>query len=208
MSEADPSWRPTGQRIAPQEPMEWDERARAVLAPTPERVAELQNSPPSERPLHILTTLAHHGTLLEAFIGFASTLTLRGKLPRRDAEIASLRAAWNCQSEFEWGHHHAYGLAAGLEADEIAAIAEPVEDAKWLPHEAALLRAADELHQTQSLTDSTWRVLADHYDEAQCIEILFTVGQYTTLSWITNALCIPLEPHLEGLPGTQTAGRT
>jgi alkylhydroperoxidase family enzyme len=200
MSAPDPDWRPSGQRIPPQEPQEWDAQARAALAPTPERVAELQKAPPSERPLHILTTLAHHGSLLEAFIPFASTLTLRGKLPRRDAEIASLRAAWNCRSEFEWGHHVLYARAAGLDDAEIAAIAGEIDEARWAPHEAAVLRAADELHRQQSLTDETWDALAAHYDSAQCIELLFTVGQYTTLSWITNALRIPLEPHLEGLP--------
>ena len=63
-----------------------------------------------------------------------------------------------------------------------------------------LLRAADELHTEQTLTSQTWDVLAAHYDPAQIIELLFTVGQYTTLSRVTNALKISLEPHLEGLP--------
>jgi 4-carboxymuconolactone decarboxylase len=195
MSEADPNWRPTGQRIHAQEPHEWDERTRAVFMPG----GEQKGSPPP-RPLHILTTLAHHSALFEAFIGFASTLTLRGKLPRRESELAALRAAWNCQSEFEWGHHRVYGLAAGLDEAEIADIATGPEAARWSPLEAALLRAADELHHDRSLTDATWETLAAHYDEAQCIEVLFTIGQYTTLSCITNALRIPLEPHLPGLP--------
>ena len=30
--------------------------------------------------------------------------------------------------------------------------------------------------------------------------LLFTVGQYTTLSTLTNALGIELEPHLKGWP--------
>ncbi len=198
--DADPQWRPSAQRIAPQEPEAWDEDARAALAPTPERLAELRDAPPGERPLHILTTLAHHGTLLRSFLGFSSTLALRGRLPRRDAEIAALRAAWNCGSEFEWGHHRLYARAAGLDDAEIDAIAGEVESGGWSEREAALLRAADELHREHDLSEATWQAIAAHYDEAQCIELLFTVGQYTTLSWITNALRIPLEPHLEGLP--------
>ena len=198
--EADPQWRPTAQRIAPQEPDEWDDDARAALAPTPERFAELRDAAPGERPLHILTTLAHHGPLLRAFLPFSATLTLRGRLPRRDAEIAALRASWNCRSEFEWGHHRLYAQAAGLDDAEIEAIAGDIESDRWSPHEAVLLRAADELHHEHDLSEATWNALSSHYDEAQCIELLFTVGQYATLSWITNALRIPLEPHLEGLP--------
>ena len=63
-----------------------------------------------------------------------------------------------------------------------------------------MLRAADELHAEHTIRSETWERLARAYDEAQRIELLFTVGQYTTLSTITNALRIPLEPHLEGLP--------
>lgn len=194
-------WRPEGQRIPPLEPDQWDERARSVLAPTREHVAALQgDDDTAPRPLHILTTLAHHSVLLEAFVAFAATLTLRGCLPRRVAELASLRASWNCRSDFEWGHHRLYALAAGLSEEEIADVAIGPDAERWSEAEAAVLRAADELHAERTIHSGTWELLAREYDEAQRIELLFTVGQYTTLSTITNALKIPLEPHLEGLP--------
>jgi alkylhydroperoxidase family enzyme len=194
-------WLPTDQRIAPLAAEEWDPRVRAVLAPTSDRVAALEGrEDAAPRPLHILTTLAHHPVLFEPFIAFASTLTLRGLLPRRDAEIASLRTAWNCGSDFEWGHHRLYGLAAGLSEDEIAAIARGPGEPSWNERDSALLRAADELHTEQTLTSQTWDLLAAPYDPAQITELLFTVGQHTTLSRVTNALKISLEPHLEGLP--------
>ncbi|MGH0032428.1 MAG: carboxymuconolactone decarboxylase family protein [Myxococcota bacterium] len=180
-------WRPTGQRIPSLEPDQWSDEVRQLLNPSP-------------RPLHILTTLAHHPTLLAAFLPFAASLTLRGRLPRRDAEILSLRAAWNCGSDFEWGHHRLYALAAGLGEAEVADVAKPADAGAWAPNERALLDAADELHRDRSLGDTTWKALAAHYDEAQCIEVIFTVGQYTTLSTVTNALRIPLEPDLPGLP--------
>ena len=195
------NWRPEGQRIPPLEPDQWDERARSVLAPTRKHVAALQgDDDTAPRPLHILTTLAHHSVLLEAFVAFAATLTLRGCLPRRVAELASLRASWNCRSDFEWGHHRLYALAAGLSEQEIADVAIGPDAERWSESEGAVLRAADELHAERTIRSETWEVLARAYDEAQRIELLFTVGQYTTLSTITNALRIPLEPHLEGLP--------
>jgi alkylhydroperoxidase family enzyme len=195
-------WEPTGQRIPPLPADEWDARVREILAPTGTRVARLEGdeAAPPARPLHILTTLAHHPVLLESFIGFASTLTLRGRLTRRDAELASLRASWNCGSDFEWGHHRLYALGAGLSEAEIRRVAAGAEAAGWSEKEAALLRAADELHREQTILEPTWEVLAQHLAPDQLIELLFTVGQYTTLSRITNALRIPLEPHLEGLP--------
>jgi len=192
-------WEPRGQRIPPLAPDAWDERARRVLAPTGERVAALQGAP-QPKPLHILTTLAHHSALLEPFLALMTSLATAGTLPRRDAEIMALRAAWNCRSAFEWGHHRLYGLAAGLSEAEVAAVARDADAGPFRDHEAALLRAADELHAHQNVTPETWAVLAAHYDERQLIELLFTVGQYTHLSMVANALGIELEPHLPGLP--------
>jgi alkylhydroperoxidase family enzyme len=60
-------------------------------------------------------------------------------------------------------------------------------DADWAPHEAALLRAADELHGSSTVSDSTWSTLAAHYDTGQLVEVLFVAGQYTMLSMVANA---------------------
>jgi NAD(P)-dependent dehydrogenase (short-subunit alcohol dehydrogenase family) len=49
----------------------------------------------------------------------------------------------------------------------------------WDPFEAALLRAADELHRDSFLSDATWSLLASRYDTRQLMDVVFTVGQYT-----------------------------
>ncbi len=199
MSQPPADWKPTGQRIPSLEPEEWDERTRGLLGATLGKVAKLQDAP-QPKPLHILTTLANHSALLEPFLGLMSTLAMAGDLVRRDSEMLALRASWNCRSEFEWGHHREYGLSAGLSAEEIDDIAVGPTAARWTPIEAALLRAADELHAVQTIGDATWKDLAAHYSHKQMIELLFTVGQYTHLSMVANSLGIALEPHLSGLP--------
>src|ERR1039458_4065366 len=50
--------------------------------------------------------------------------------------------------------------------------------ADWDAFEAALLRAADELHADSCIGDATWAVLAGHYDDAQLIELIMLVGRY------------------------------
>src|SRR5262249_8560943 len=68
---------------------------------------------------------------------------LRGSqcLPRRDREIAILRSAWNCGSDYQWGMHTEIGLTSGLTQDEIDRIPAWEDGADWAPHEAAVLRA-------------------------------------------------------------------
>ena len=86
---------------------------------------------------------------------------------------------------------------AGMRWSEIEAVASAsLPD----PNDAALLSAADELHDSQAISAETWSRLRAHYDEAQLIEIVFTVGQYTMLSMLTNSLRIELEPGLPGFP--------
>jgi alkylhydroperoxidase family enzyme len=145
---------------------------------------------------NMLRAIAHHPRLLEPFLGFAAALA-RGELPRRESELLALRAAWNCRSEFEWGHHALYARAAGLSDAEIAAVASGPGAPGWSDADRELLRAADELHAQQSIGEATWAALASRWNAAQLVEIAFVVGQYTMLSMVAGAIAIPLE---DGLP--------
>ena len=187
-------------RVAPLEPDEWSDEVREVLGGTLRPVGELEAGASSPRPLNILMTIAHQPQLLAPFLGFAAALATRGLLPRRESELLALRTAWNCQSAFEWGHHVLYARAAGLQDAEIEAIALAPEDERWSPADRALLRAADELHDTQNIADTTWRQLRERWDSGQLVEITFVVGNYTMLSMLANATDVSLEPNLPRLP--------
>jgi alkylhydroperoxidase family enzyme len=150
-------------------------------------------------PPNILGTVAHHPSLLEPLLRFSAALA-GGVLPRRSSELLALRAAWNCRSPFEWGHHAVYARDAEMTADEIQRVAAGPEAPGWSELDALLLRVADQLHAGQDVDDETWEALARHYDEAQLVEIPFVVGQYTMLSMVANATAVPLEPGLPELP--------
>ncbi len=195
-------------RLAPLSPDRWDDRTRALLGGSVRPVAALEARGAAEaaRPLNILTTIAHHPTLLEPFLRFAATLAARGSLPRRSSELLALRAAWNCRSPFEWGHHVIYARAAGIAEDEIRHVAFGPEAPEWSEDDRTLLRAADELDREQDLSDATWEALRQRWDEAQLVEIPFVVGLYTMLSMVANATGVPLESDLEPLPEIAVPG--
>jgi alkylhydroperoxidase family enzyme len=155
-------------------------------------------APPGREPARTMAVLARQPDFLAPFLGWAAALALHGTLPKRDHELLALRAAWNCRSEFEWGEHAEYARAAGLTDAAIHSVAG--DPATFAPVEAALLRAADELHSGSDVTDDTWGVLAAHYDDAQLVEILFVVGQYTMLSMVANAAQVGLPDGLDPLP--------
>lgn len=178
------------ERLAPQRPDEWSDQTKALLGGGDE----------DAKPLNILNTIAHHPSLLEPFLGFAATLAILGTLPRRGSELLALRAAYNCRSDFEWGHHVEYARDAGLSDDDIAAVATGPSSERWSIDDRALLTAADELHAQHDVSAQTWAALRRSFSDAQLVEIPFVVGNYTMLSMVANATGVPLEDGIESLP--------
>ena len=172
------------------------------LFPAGESAAEADGDAERHRsgPPNILLTIGRVPGLLEPFLGFANALATNGKLPRRAAELLALRAAWHCRSAFEWGHHVEYARDAGLGEAEIERVVDGPDAEGWGDVDRALLRAADELHAVQKVSDATWAVLRGAFDDAQLVEIPFIVGHYTMLSMVASSTGVPLEPGLPALP--------
>jgi alkylhydroperoxidase family enzyme len=55
------------------------------------------------------------------------------------------------------------------------------------------------MHERFAVSDETWAGLAEHYDEAQLIEIPMVVGHYHMVAFALNSLGVPLEPGVHGL---------
>jgi alkylhydroperoxidase family enzyme len=148
---------------------------------------------------NIFMTLLRHPGLFRHWLPFAGKL-LSGKLPARDRELLILRTGWNCQSVYEWGQHVTIGRHAGLTDDEIARVAAGPDAPGWTEFESLLLRAADELHDDNCLSDATWKLLAEHYDERCLIEVPMLVGHYHMVAFALNSLGVQREPGVEGFP--------
>jgi alkylhydroperoxidase family enzyme len=147
-----------------------------------------------ERPLlNLYRTLAHAPKALARFLPWgAYVLSRRNSLPARQREIVILRTGFLCKSGYEFAQHAEIGRAAGLTDAEIAAIKAGMA-AGWSDADAALIRACDELHADQFVTDRTWADLRRHFDRKQCMDVVFTVGQYTQVSMMLNSFGVQLE---------------
>jgi 4-carboxymuconolactone decarboxylase len=184
-------------------PIDWPhpvpEMRVAPLAPgerpaaTAEILADIaQQTGGSDAP-NIFTTIAHHPRLLKRWTAFGGVLLFRGELTGRDRELLILRTAWNCRAHYEWDHHIAFAHAAGIDDDEIARVTEGPEAEGWSAYEAALLKAADELHDHDRITDGTWTALAAERTPSEMVEICMVVGQYHLVAFTLNSLGVQLE---------------
>jgi 4-carboxymuconolactone decarboxylase len=186
----------------PDRPVEWPHPIPAPrVAPVPpdersEAVNDVLAAMPTEDGgdvLNIFATIAHHPRLLRRWSAFGGVLLFRGELPARERELLILRTAWNCRAHYEWDHHVAIGRSAGLSDDEIARVAEGPDADGWTAAEAALLRAADELHDHDRIDDATWATLAADHSTAQMVEVCMVVGQYHLVAFTLNSLGVQLE---------------
>ena len=121
-------------------------------------------------------------------------LSRRNDLPAREREIVILRTGYLCKSGYEWTQHKAIGLRDGLTEAEIEATKAGADAPGWSAADAALIRAADELHHDQFITDATWAALKAHFSDKQCMDVVFTAGQYTQVSMILNSFGVQLDP--------------
>jgi alkylhydroperoxidase family enzyme len=106
----------------------------------------------------------------------------------------------NCGSSYEWGQHVRISLAGGIDRETVDRVLEGPDAEGWSDHDAALLRAADELHEHSRISDGTWEALAGAYDTEQLIETTMVVGHYTMLAGALNSFGVELDDGLEPLP--------
>lgn len=136
-----------------------------------------------------MRTLMWNPPLQDAYAQFSAALRGAARVPAREREIAILRHAWDCGADYQWGMHVESGRAAGLTDAEIESLTQD-GGGDWAPHEAALIRAVDELHAVSRVSDAVWAALSAHYSEADLIELFMVVGSYHLLAYIQNTVGI------------------
>jgi len=158
--------------------------------------AVMQGAPP----LLLFTTLARNPRVFERFM--AGGLLDKGSITLREREIVIDRTTARCGSEYEWGVHVAiFAKAAGLTPEEIhATVKGAPDDPCWSPRESQLLWLVDSLHHTGTVSDDLWATLRTEFTEEQLLECIVLTGFYHTVSFVTNALKLPLEPNAARFP--------
>ncbi len=148
----------------------------------------------SGRVLNIFRTLVGAPKAAKGFLGWGRyVLSQRNDLPPREREIVILRIGFLCKSGYEWTQHVAIALRSGLSDADVARIKTGASDPAWSAADAALLRASDELHNDQFITDATWSALRAAFTEKQCMDVVFTAAQYTQVSMILNSFGVQLD---------------
>ena len=185
----------TTPRIAPLEPPyepEIEESLRRWMPPG----AEVE-------PLKLFRTLTVHPDLSSRMRALGAGLLGHPTIDPREREIVIHRATARAGAEYEWGVHAvAFGRPLGLTDEQIAATARgDAHDPAWSrDRDRLLVRLADELHDTATVSDDLWDALAREYEAPQLLELVVLAGWYRLIAQVINAARIELEPWAERFP--------
>jgi 4-carboxymuconolactone decarboxylase len=205
-TDADTDRTTTAPRIAPLEPPYEPDTGEMLRRWMPPGAAV--------EPLALFRTLAIHPELMSRMRPVGSGILNHGQVPPRDREMVLHRTCARAGAEYEWGVHAVtFGPAVGLTAAQLAAtVAGPpmaasdaagsdaADDPGWSDRDELLIRLADELYDTDTVSDELWARLTPHYTNPQLLELIVTAGWYRTLAYVINAAQIPLEPWAARFP--------
>jgi alkylhydroperoxidase family enzyme len=156
--------------------------------------------PPGVDPLILFRTVATSERAWSKFRG--GSLLDRGPLSLREREIAIDRTCARAGCEYEWGVHITFfAEKAGFDDAQIRATVLEGSDAScWTEEEQVLIAAIDALHERATLSDSEHSILLRYYSDDQILEIIQVCGFYRMVSYMANALKLPLEPFAKRFP--------
>jgi alkylhydroperoxidase family enzyme len=178
-------------------------RIEPARPPYPQEIQAAFDSimPPGVPPLVLFTMLARDTRLFERFRNAA--LLDKGHVTLRHREIVIGRVTALSGSEYEWGVHAAFfAERVGFDPAMLYSLVHGTPgDPCWAPEEKLLVRACDALHASSDIDDALWAELRGHFSEMALMEILMLAGFYRTVSYLTNALRLPLESYAARFPG-------
>jgi 4-carboxymuconolactone decarboxylase len=183
-------------RIAPLEPPYEPEAA--------ERLAKWMPPGSDAEPLALFRTLVVHGELASRMRPLGAGILGHGLVDARLREVMIHRTCALCGAEYEWGVHAvAFGKPLGFTDEQLTSTVHgSASDEVWSNSERAVFRLADELHAASTVSDELFRVLRDHFEDAQILELVVTAGWYHTISYVIGAAGVALEPWAARFPGS------
>jgi alkylhydroperoxidase family enzyme len=127
--------------------------------------------------------------------GVPNLLDRESPLPLRIRELVILRVTANKNCEYEWGVHvSVFGAAAKFTDAQIAVTrSKQVDLSLWLPEEAVLISAIDNLCAHGRVEDDILRQFESDWTKEQQLEIFALCGAYHTISFVANTARLPNE---------------
>jgi 4-carboxymuconolactone decarboxylase len=113
-------------------------------------------------------------------------------LEPRLRELAILVTARQWSQDFEWDVHAPIAREAGLAASVVDGVATGRRPDDMQPDEALLFDLCTELHRSRTVSDATYAAAVTTWGEQGVVDLVASIGYYTTLAMLMNVARTPL----------------
>jgi alkylhydroperoxidase family enzyme len=141
--------------------------------------------------LNVYRTMAHHPALLKAWSNLREHVVNQTSLGAMRSEVVILRSGMRLGSRYEWQQHIIRARKAGLSDARIARLNGPLPEIEGEDH--LLASAVDQLFDRARLDEETIEMLTDVVGKSGLLDVMATVGFYSTLGFILNSFQTPLD---------------
>jgi 4-carboxymuconolactone decarboxylase len=144
--------------------------------------------------LNVYRVVAHHPALPRAWTSLRQHIVLDSALGRERSEVVILRAAYRLQSDYEWNHHVSRARKIGFSDERISALARTPDGEDGL-----IVRAVDSVFDERCLPPELEAELALTLGREAVLDLIATVGFYSTLGTLLLTCKTPIEADLAKL---------
>ena len=127
-------------------------------------------------------------------LSLGGTLRFGTSIERRLSEIAIITVGARWQAEFEWWAHAPMAREHGVAEAVVDAIGRGEDPPFEAADERAVYSVARELGQSGRLDQGTYDAAHRFLGDAGMVELVSLCGYYTLISYLLNALTVPLPP--------------
>jgi alkylhydroperoxidase family enzyme len=162
--------------------------------------AQFDQLPPSwQPPFEHFKILARDPRLLRAYRQGSVAYLEPSHLTVRQREVFLLRVTGRCRNAFEWCLRvHYFADQAGITEPQLHASAHGgTDDACWETGDRVLIRLADELHDTASISDALFAELRAGFSEEAVLQLILLAGHYRTNAYVSVGLQVPIDPRVK-----------
>lgn len=140
--------------------------------------------------LHLYQMLLHSPPLAEGWLGFLTAVRQRTVLPGALRELVILRVAGLNRAPYEAEQHAPIALREGLDAAQLAALADWPASALFSPLQRRVLQLTDTMTREVQVPPELIDALRQDLGERPLVELVATVAAYNMVSRFLEALQI------------------
>ncbi|PJE09894.1 carboxymuconolactone decarboxylase family protein [Legionella sp.] len=154
---------------------------------TADRIIELGG-----KPINLYRILANQPEMLDAWLEFAYRIRFLAKTARPLRELMILRTAQLQNSAYEWYQHRKMATAAGVDEHQVAELPMWRSSNAFSAKEKAALCLTEAIVQGQ-VSDDIHAEAAQHFTQAEMIELVMTASFYSMVPRVLSALAVKIE---------------